>query len=322
MKVLVTGGSGFIGSKLVKAVIEAGYKVRLLSRRDVKQFQSHCIEIIRCDLLDSNYDLEHVVDGCAVIFNCVGELHDETLMQKLHVDATKRLINACNSVTTRTGNSIHFVQLSSVGAYGPNSNKASSTRVVTEETIPSPVGTYEITKTQADELIIAAAKNDFFSYTILRPSNVYGASMPNNSIRQWGQLVKKKMFFYVGKPGATATYIHVDDVVEALLLCGFDSRAKNNIFNISNDCAQEDVVRAFAEKFHVNEPQIRLPEGLVRLLTNVFSGFKKVPLSHSRIDALVSRTSYPTNKLARVLEFRPTRDARLTIGEIFEDKSD
>lgn len=320
MKVLVTGGSGFIGTKLVEVLYDAGYEVRLLSRSDAEQLKIDRIEMIRCDLLDSNFDLRTVIDDCAVVFNCVGELHNEDLMPKLHVDATKRFVEACKSVARITNHPIHFVQLSSVGAYGTNPNKASDDRVVTEETMLSPIGTYEITKTQADEIIISAAEDDVFTYTILRPSNVYGKTMPNNSIRQWGKLIEKKVFFYIGKPGAIATYVHVDDVVDALMLCGFDDKAKNNIFNISNDCAQEDVVKAFAEKFHVKEPTVRLPEKCLRLVVNVFSGFKKFPLSHSRIDALVSRTSYPTDKLANVLEYKPKRSVRETIVEVFEDQ--
>lgn len=192
MKVLVTGGSGFIGTKLVKALLVAGYEVRLLSRSDIKQSESDNVEIIQCDLLDSSFDFEKVIKDCSVIFNCVGELHNKDLMQKLHVDATKRLIEACKSVARSSATPVHFVQLSSVGVYGPNPRKASDLRVVKEETMHSPVGTYEITKTQADEIIILATESGVFTYTILRPSIVYGKTMPNNSIRQWGKLVEKK----------------------------------------------------------------------------------------------------------------------------------
>ena len=277
------------------------------------------VEIIQCDLLDANFALEKLIDGCSVVFNCVGELHNEALMEPLHVDATRRLVEACKKTAKTSGPPIHWVQLSSVGAYGPAPIKASSERIVTEETFPAPVGAYEMTKTKADELIVAAFEEGVFSYSILRPSNVYGAGMPNNSIRQWGRVIQKRLFFYVGSKGAVSTYVHVDDVIDALMLCGFDDRAKSEIFNISNDCAQEDVVNAIAKQLNLAQPKLRLPEGLIQLVSAIFSSVKGFPLSRPRVEALLARTCYPTDKLNLLLGYQPTRDVKDTIGEVFLD---
>lgn len=321
MKVLVTGGSGFIGSKLVGALCDAGCQIRTLSRKipGTLKLSKDEVEFVQVDLLDSSLKLERVVAGCSVIFNCVGELHSQNLMEQLHVDAVRRLVRACKKVAKATGKPVHWVQLSSVGAYGPSVVKANAVRTVTEETVPAPVSVYEITKTQADEIIISAVEEGVFSYSILRPSNVYGSGMPNSSIRRWGRIIQKKRFFYVGAPGAIATYVHVDDVVYSLMLCGFDERAKGEIFNISNDCAQECVVNAMAEALNVSAPRMRVPEGVVRFVSAVFSGVKSFPISRSRIDALVARTRYPTNKIKIVLGYQPTRVVKETIAEVFFD---
>mgnify|MGYP003385936439 CR=1 FL=1 len=321
MKILVTGGFGFIGAKLVESLCEQGHQVRMLSRKmPATVVDTHgAIEIIQCDLLDATFALEKVVDGCSVVFNCAGELHNEALMESLHVDAARRLVQACKKVAITSGKPIHWVQLSSVGAYGPAPINASSERIVTEETVPAPVGAYETTKAKADELVVAALEEGIFSYSILRPSNVYGVGMPNNSIRQWGRAIQQRLFFYVGSRGAVSTYVHVDDVIDALVLCGFDDRAKGEIFNISNDCAQEDVVNAIAKQLNVAQPKLRVPEWLIRLVYVVFSSVKGFPLSKSRIEALLVRTRYPTDKLNLLLGYQPTRDVKETIGEVFLD---
>jgi nucleoside-diphosphate-sugar epimerase len=321
MKVLVIGGSGFIGSRLVKVLCKAGHQVRILSRKTHVPIAktNASIEIMQCDLLDANFKLEKVVAGCSVVFNCAGELSNEDLMHQLHVDATYRLICASKRVAEATRHPLHWVQLSSVGAYGPVDGSANGERTVTEETTLSPVGVYEKTKAIADEMIVSAGEEGVFSFSILRPSNVYGAGMPNNSIRQWGRMIEKKLFFYVGSISAIATYIHVDDVIEALMLCGFDKRAKGEIFNISNDCTQECLVIAIAKALNVSPPRIRVPEGIMRFVAAIFSNIKEFPVSHSRIDALVARTSYPTNKLKIVLEYQPTRDVKETIAEVLLD---
>lgn len=319
MKVLVVGGTGFIGTRLVRALCGAGHQVRILSRKDpvMLEFDKEAVEFVRVDLLDLGFKLDKVVVGCSVVFNCAGELYNEKLMGPLHIDATLRLVHACRSVAKATGKTVHWVQLSSVGAYGPSVAKPSAERIVTEETATEPVGAYETTKTKADELVISAAEEGAFSYSILRPSNVYGAGMPNDSLRQWANVIRRKLFFYVGAPGAIATYVHVDDVVDALILCGCDSRAKGEVFNISNDCPQECLVEAIAEVLNVSAPKLRVPEGWVRLISNVFSGMKNFPVSRSRIDALVSRTHYPTDKLETVLGYRPRRNTRVSISEVF-----
>lgn len=321
MNILVTGGRGFIGKRLVEALMQKGFHVDVLSRSEVDDSTSkdRSAGFIKGDLLDPNFDFEVLASRYDVIFNCAGELHDEALMQSLHVDATKRLVMACKVMAKSQNKSIHWVQLSSVGAYGPSRPVANVERVVTEETPANPVGSYEVTKTLADELIIQAGKDSCFTYSILRPSNVYGKEMPNNSIRQLGRMIQNGLFFYIGKPGAVSNYVHVDDVAEALVLCGFDLRAKNEVFNLSNDCPQENVLGAMATALGSSEPKIRINEQLVRFFVFLFSWHKWFPLKKSRVDALVNRTHYSNDNIHKLLGFVPTRAVTKTISEVFQN---
>ncbi len=113
--------------------------------------------------------------------------------------------------------------------------------------------------------------------------------------------------------------MHVDDVVDALMLCGFDPLAKGEVFNISNDCAQEEVVNSISTALNVPAPRLRMPESLLRFVAVIFSGMKAFPVSRSRINALVARTRYPSDKLKRVLGYQPTRDVKETIVEVFSN---
>jgi nucleoside-diphosphate-sugar epimerase len=318
VKVLVAGGRGFIGKKLVEMLVVKDCHVDVLSRSEVddstSKDRSACF--IKGDLLDPKFDFEVLASRYDVIFNCAGELHDEALMQSLHVDTTKRLVKACKVMSKSQNKSIHWVQLSSVGAYGSSRPAANVERVVTEETPTNPVGSYEVTKTLADELIIQAGKDSCFTYSILRPSNVYGKEMPNSSIRQLGRMIRSSLFFYIGKPGAVSNYVHVDDVAEVLALCGFDPRAKNQVFNLSNDCPQENVLDAMAIALGTSEPKVRINERLIRFFVFLFSWIKWFPLKKSRVDALVNRTHYSNEKIHKLLGFVPSRDVTKTISEV------
>jgi nucleoside-diphosphate-sugar epimerase len=318
MKVLITGGSGFIGSRLVQLLCASGYRVRILSRkRKLSQGSERgLVDFVQADLLSSDCAFEEIVSGCSLVFNCTGEIREEGKMSALHVDATSRLIDACKKLAKSSGQPLHWVQLSSVGAYGPIIGNARAERIVTESTTPAPVGIYETTKTKADELLIAAEEEGVFSYSVLRPSNVFGAGMPNDSLRQWAHLIRRRLFFYVGSRKAISTYVHVNDVVNVLLLCGFDERAKGEIFNISNDCPQEQLVKAIAANLNVSAPNLCLPEWMVRFLSRTFSGVPGFPLTESRINSLVARTYYPSSKLESVLGYRLQYPVTETVAEI------
>ncbi len=316
MRVLVIGGRGFIGKVLVSHLNKKKIKIDVLSRYENVQLtrDESFVNFVKGDLIDPAFDFVKLVSEYDIIFNCAGELLNESLMYSIHVGATEHLIAACKKVTQGQKHSIHWVQLSSVGAYGPSRPKACTERVVTEDTITAPVGMYEVTKTLADEIIMKAA-DEFFSYSILRPANVFGASMPNNSIRKLGGVIKNGWFFYIGKLGAVSNYVHVNDVAEALYLCGFDLRAKNEIFNLSNDCMQEVTIRAMACVMSVGAPTIRVNEYLVRCFVFFFSRVHFFPLQKSRVDALVNRSYYPNRKINHVLDFFPSRCVAETISE-------
>jgi nucleoside-diphosphate-sugar epimerase len=321
MKVLVVGGTGFIGKKIVAALLELGYFIRIPTRTpDVVCLPKGNIEYIKCDLIGDFGALDELVVGCSIIFNCAGELQDVNKMRALHVDCIKHLLDAAKNEARLNGRCLHWVQLSSVGAYGPPRGAANTDRVVTEQTPLFPVGEYEVTKTEADQLIQSSAEDGILSYSILRPSNVYGVDMPNSSIRQWGRLIKNRLFFYVGEPGAVSTYVHVDDVVSAMLLCASNPSAKDQIFNISNDCYQDQLVCSMAAALGVADPWMRFPEMPIRFLASIFSFAKKFPLTASRIDSLVARTRYPSTKLEEVLAYKPERRIEKTIAEVISGR--
>jgi len=253
-----------------------------------------------------------------MVFHCAGEVSNELGMRQLHVNGTQYLLNAVMEEARKRKKTIHWVQLSSVGVYGKPKGKANTQRTVTEQTSVHPKGEYEITKAISDALVIKASASGLITYSILRPSNVFGADMPNQSLKVLGRMVNNKMFFYIGSSGAIATYIHVDDVVKALLLCATSENAKNMVFNVSNDCLLEDMINGMARALSTPVPKLRVPEFFIRFTVKLLSVFTSFPLTNSRIDALVARTHYSNDLIEEKLNFSTQMGIPQTIREVIE----
>lgn len=305
-QICVTGASGYIGFRLVGELLKQGFLIKALTRNK-KQLFPKGVDIYLGDLASPDLDLREFLSGCDVLIHCAGEIKSQSKMKILHIDGLQRLSDGISAEIRLTGKNIHWVQLSSVGVYGSFTNSSSTPKVVNESTEISPVGIYEQTKAEADKLLLKVSISAGFTFTILRPSNVVSFLMPNESFEALLLAIKKRRFFYIGSRNSIATYIHLDDVVEALVLCATEVKAKNQIFNLSNDCKFSDIVSAISLYVGIKLPFKCFPEKLLRCLVMFTPRFLKLPLTKTRIDALVSQTRYPASKIKMLLGFTPSR---------------
>ena len=293
MNVAITGGTGFIGRKLVQRHFKRGDHVRVLSRRPlVVSGLPESVEWFEGDLTTCDGILPFV-DGVDVLYHCAGQLTDESSMRRLHVGGTKVLLEGASK---RIG---HWVQLSSVGVYGPV-----STGIITEQSPLKPVGEYEVTKAESDELVINAARQGVFSCSILRPSNVYGEDMTNQSLFDFIALIDRGLFFFVGNKGASSNYIHVDNVVEGLICCGTMQGAKNKTFNLSDHCSMERFVGIISTELGCKYPKVRLPKVIFRVMAGIMGKLPGFPLTLSRVDALTTRSIYSIGYIQKELGYQ------------------
>lgn len=313
MNIAITGASGFIGRLLTDELYALGDKVVRLSRT-----AGDGDSVIKGDLTDESCGLDDFVANAEVIYHCAGEVKNPKLMYPLHVKGTANLLAAVQRRIRRDGKPVHWIQLSSTGAYGKQGDRT----IVDESFQPEPVGEYEVTKTIADELVLAMAKSEpLFTCTLIRPSIVLGASMPNQSFFQLAMMVRKKMFFYIGNRSInTFTYVHVDDVVRALIACGRDPRAVGETFILSADCLQQKVIQAIAEWAGVSEPVFGFPEKLLRLLIGVIPSRISLPLTKERIDALTKTGGFDSRHIGERLDFKFLHDIPQSVPAILAGK--
>lgn len=189
--------------------------------------------------------------------------------------------------------------------------------IVTEETPLAPQGEYETTKAEADRLVIEAMQQRRIASTaILRPTIVFGAGMPNRSIAQMVSVIERGLFFFIGRRGASANYVHVSNVVDALVLCGTSARADGRVYNLSDWVTIEDFARAIADALGRPQPRLRLPELLARASVTAMGRLAALPLTQARIDALVSRTRYAIDRIRQELAYVPRVSIAAGLAEL------
>ena len=307
MKVAITGATGFIGKLLVQKHLSLGDEVHVLSRRKKDNIEfSDKVKLHHGDLSDVN-SLNHFLNNIDVLYHCAAEIRDESKMKLVNVVGTKNLIKAAS------GKIKHWVQLSSVGVYGPIYSGN-----ISEEQHYNPINEYERTKLESDLLVLEGSDNNNFTYTFVRPSNVFGSEMRNESLFQLIRTIGNGLYFFVGSKGASANYVPVENVVEAIYLAGTNPNAKNKIYNISSWTTIENFIGNIAKELGKAEPKIRVSIIPIKLIAKITSFIPKNPLTLARVKALSNRTVYETFKIEKELGYKPVESVEAAIIKLVE----
>ena len=288
MIVAITGGTGTVGKKLVARHLAAGDTVRVLSRRDAHGLPA-AVEVHRGSLESDPAVLARFTDDADVLFHCAAEIRDTARMVEINAAGTANLVAAARGKVRR------WVQLSSIGVYGAPRDG------VIDETAPiAPIDIYGESKAAADSAVLDAASGSAFTCAVVRPAKVFGAGIAsgNNEIlyRLFG-LVRRGLFFFIGKPGALTHYVHVDNLVDALERCARAELAGTRIYNLSDDRTIEQFVGVIADALGKPAPRLRLPQAPVEALAHAFGKLPRFPLDERRIAALVNRAAIPSERI-------------------------
>jgi len=221
MKYLVTGSTGFIGSRLLGLLNTIECDVRLLARFEVNNY-----ETVVCNL-EQNRISKHALESVDTVLHLAGLAHDmqdpskvEDLYRVINVDATVELARLAVENGVK-----RFVFISSVKAGGG----LASGKCINESDQNEPEGVYGKSKREAELKLLKIGNESGMHVSIIRPSLVYGPEVKGN-LKLMLTGVKKGWFPPLPETGNKRSMIHVDDLVRAILLVADDDRANGEVF--------------------------------------------------------------------------------------------
>lgn len=226
-RVLVTGGTGFLGNRLVERLaLECGCEIRLLVRNFTKasRVARFPVQMIKGDVTDTA-TVARAAEGCDTIFHCV--VDNALPPEQQREVSVKGVENTAKAALTQKARLVH---VSTIAVYGQTPEGD-----LTEETPhPAPEDTYGQVKLAAEETALSFARKHGLGVIALQPTVIYGP-YSGWSTGPLGIMANKQMVLINGGDGL-CNAVYIDDVVESLLLAAVaEESALGQAYLISGD---------------------------------------------------------------------------------------
>ena len=298
--VLVTGGSGLVGSALITQLLAAGYKVRALyNKSPLPDFQSAQLEQFQCDILDIT-GLEEAMQGIEKVYHCAAIVTFNpkkiTTLFKINIEGTANVVNAALDAGVKK-----LVHVSSVAALGRIRENEPITESMnwTEETSNSNYGKSKY----LSELEVWRGIGEGLDAIIVNPVIILGAGNWNDGSTQIFKTVYNEFPWY---SKGTSGFVDVKDVAKIMIqLMDSDISAERFILSAANKTYQEVfslMAGAFGKKISHKEVTAFIAKIVWRLeaIKSFFTGKDPLVTKETAATAL-AKVTFDNSKLFRFL---------------------
>jgi nucleoside-diphosphate-sugar epimerase/SAM-dependent methyltransferase len=232
MKVAITGGTGFIGSRLALKCLERGDRVKVLglqntqaeSENTVELKQNH-VEVVPVSVMD-RVGLFRELSDVDAVFHLAAAQHEMNVPDQhfynVNVEGTRNVLEASVENGVR-----RFVHGSTIGVYGIVEG------LIDENTPCNPENIYGVTKLEGEKLALSFQEK--LPVSVIRIPEVYGPG--DRRLLKLFKAIQKNRFFMIGSGKNLHHLIYVDDLIQAFFLAAEREEALGEVFLLAGESA-------------------------------------------------------------------------------------
>ena len=303
MKIAVTGGTGFIGSQLVKYLVSEGHEIKVLVRKtsNTKILKRLNVKLVIGDIRDRE-SVETLVNDVEVVYHVAAQVYkgskDEFWSVNLH--GTENMLKACLNKSINK-----FVHVSSVGVTGNVKTPPSNESDPYNPTFP-----YDRSKCEAEKLVLRYHLEHEMPVTIVRPAAVYGPGAFHWS--RLYQAIQKGNFPFIGSMKNLIHLCYIDNLLQGIMLATDKRESVGEIYIIGDEkpVTWVEHIKTIAEVLGVNPPTRHIPPSLMKVIVYL-SEFKSwmfggEPLITQRwLVEITKNFAYDITKAKKTLGYDP-----------------
>jgi UDP-glucose 4-epimerase len=321
--VLITGASGALGPRVVRAFSNGGYLIRTFSIDPIPEGSFPLdSEVVIGDITDSQA-VGAAMKGVDYVVHMAALLHiknpSPVLIPKYHqinINGTRHIIQAALRENVK-----RVIFFSTIAVYGSGKGK-----ILSEESPVFPDSIYAETKVKAENIVVSANRSDGVALgTVLRLGSVYGPRVKGNYRRLLLALARRR-FIPIGNGTNRRTLVYDRDVASAALLALKSPRAAGRIFNVTDGQfhTMKEIIETISGLLGRRAPRIALPLGLMRFLVKGVEGIArgikiKSPLTEATIDKYIEDMAVDSSRIQLELGFVPGYDLLRGWSEVIEE---
>lgn len=318
MNILITGGTGFIGSRLALKCLDQNHHVRILGQANTpaeadnqRLLQSRGAEMVMGSVTDKD-KVEAAVKDMDVVFHLAAAQHEANVpdqhFRDVNVTGTQNMLDASVAAGVK-----RFVHGSTIGVYGSAMNGE-----INENTPLNPDNIYGITKCEGETL--ARSYLDRLPVVIVRISETYGPG--DRRLLKLFKTISKNMFFMMGDGKNLHHLIYVDDLLDGLMLCATHEQAVGQTFVLAGKepITTTEMVQTIADELQAKTLPFRVPLTLLYPAATVVEAIAKPlgiqpPIHRRRLDFFRKTFVFSHQQAAKLLGFAPRYSFREGVHE-------
>ncbi|MDD4392775.1 MAG: NAD(P)-dependent oxidoreductase [Desulfobacterales bacterium] len=307
MNILITGGTGFIGSRLAIECRQRGDRVKVLGQThtDIEKENQKIIEsagaiVVSGSMMDRELIFEQT-EGIDVVYHLAAAQHESNIADQVfrdvNVEGTRNMLDAC--VYHKVRRMIHG---STIGVYGHLDGQ------IDEQSVCHPDNIYGKTKLEGEKLVLSY--RDKLPVTVIRISETYGPG--DRRLLKLFKAIQNHMFFMIGSGKNLHHLIFIDDLVNGIIQSGQSDAAIGNVMILAgkNPITTDKMVQTIADELKTKVPGFKAPLSMFMMVAVILEFLLKplgisLPFHRRRMDFFRKSFVLSGSKAFDMMNFQP-----------------